>query len=63
MQDGIVKAATVSKTVMGQDVVITMLPNGEILSAVANDIICVMDKGATLIDCLTSDVDSGRVSS
>jgi 3-hydroxyisobutyrate dehydrogenase len=43
---------------MGQDVVITMLPNGEILCAVANDIIDVMDKGATLIDCSTVDVDS-----
>ncbi|MFT5664366.1 MAG: 3-hydroxyisobutyrate dehydrogenase, partial [Gammaproteobacteria bacterium] len=58
MPDGIVKAATVTEAAMGHDVVITMLPNGEILRAVAHDIIGVMDKGTTFIDCSTVDVDS-----
>ncbi|CUH53493.1 3-hydroxyisobutyrate dehydrogenase [Shimia marina] len=42
------------------DVVITMLPNGQILRAVAEDIIPVMAQGAALVDCSTVDVDSAR---
>ena len=60
MPDGIVKAATVTEAAMGQDVVITMLPNGEILRTVASEIISVMGKGAMFIDCSTVDVDSAR---
>lgn len=37
-----------------------MLPNGNILRSVANDIIPAMTKGACLIDCSTVDVDSAR---
>ena len=55
---GITKAATVTEAAIGQDVVITMLPNGEILRSVASEIIKVMNKGAALIDCSTVDVDS-----
>jgi 3-hydroxyisobutyrate dehydrogenase len=41
-------------------VVITMLPNGQILRAVAADIIPAMNAGAALVDCSTVDVDSAR---
>ena len=44
----------------GQDAVITMLPNGTILRAVADEIIPSMNKGAGFIDCSTVDVDSAR---
>lgn len=60
MPEGIVKASTVTEAAMVQDVVITMLPGGEILRTVASDIIAVMDKGAVFIDCSTVDVDSAR---
>lgn len=42
------------------DIVITMLPNGEILRAVAAEIIPAMRKGALLCDCSTVDVSSAR---
>src|SRR5690606_15435942 len=44
----------------GADVVITMLPNGHILRAVADQVIPAMRKGAVLCDCSTVDVDSAR---
>ena len=47
------------KTVaLGQDVVITMLPNGAILKDVAGQILPHMAKGALLLDCSTVDVES-----
>ena len=47
------------KTVVsGQDVVITMLPNGAILKDVAGQILPHMAKGALLLDCSTVDVES-----
>ncbi|SCZ57176.1 3-hydroxyisobutyrate dehydrogenase [Epibacterium ulvae] len=42
------------------DVVITMLPNGEILRSVAHDVLPVMQPGASFLDCSTVDVDSSR---
>lgn len=42
------------------DIVVTMLPNGQILRAVANEIIPAMAPGAVWIDCSTVDVDSAR---
>lgn len=42
------------------DVVITMLPNGEILRAVANEIHPAMKPGAIHLDCSTVDVESAR---
>ncbi|MEL6684616.1 MAG: 3-hydroxyisobutyrate dehydrogenase, partial [Pseudomonadota bacterium] len=42
------------------DVVITMLPNGDILRAVADDIHPVMKPGAVHLDCSTVDVESAR---
>jgi 3-hydroxyisobutyrate dehydrogenase len=44
----------------GADVVITMLPNGDILRAVASDIHPLMNANATHLDCSTVDVDSAR---
>lgn len=56
--DGVTKAASGAGAATGQDVVITMLPNGAILRAVADEIIPVMAKGAVLLDCSTVDVQS-----
>ncbi|MEO0702483.1 MAG: 3-hydroxyisobutyrate dehydrogenase [Pseudomonadota bacterium] len=44
----------------GQDVVITMLPDGTILRAVAAEILPVMKPGAVFLDCSTVDVESAR---
>ena len=57
---GLSLATTAQDAAKGADVVITMLPNGDILRAVANDIIPAMKPGATLLDCSTVDVDSAR---
>jgi len=58
--EGVAQAATVAAAATGQDVVITMLPNGAILRSVAADVIPAMRPGATLIDCSTVDVESAR---
>ena len=58
--EGVTNAATVQEAVDGADVVITMLPNGQILRAVADQVIPAMKQGATLVDCSTVDVDSAR---
>ncbi|WP_322866157.1 3-hydroxyisobutyrate dehydrogenase [Aquicoccus sp. G2-2] len=58
--DGVTIAATAPAAATGQDVVITMLPNGAILRAVAADIIPAMDNGTLFLDCSTVDVESAR---
>jgi 3-hydroxyisobutyrate dehydrogenase len=58
---GVSKAATAVEAAGGQDAVITMLPNGQILQSVAGEIVSVMEKGAAFIDCSTVDVESARV--
>ena len=58
--EGVTNAATVQDAVKDADVVITMLPNGQILRAVADQIVPAMKSGATLVDCSTVDVDSAR---
>ncbi|NOD83543.1 MULTISPECIES: 3-hydroxyisobutyrate dehydrogenase [unclassified Ruegeria] len=58
--DGVTLADTATEAVASADAVITMLPNGAILRAVADQIIPAMAKGAVLIDCSTVDVDSAR---
>ena len=58
--DGVTMAASGAEAASGADVVITMLPNGQILRAVANEVVPAMPRGATLIDCSTVDVDSAR---
>ena len=58
--DGVTMAASAEETATGRDVVITMLPNGQILRAVADQVIPVMQRGAVLLDCSTVDVESAR---
>ncbi|AUQ99173.1 3-hydroxyisobutyrate dehydrogenase [Phaeobacter inhibens] len=58
--EGVTMAASAAEAATGADVVITMLPNGQILRAVADDVIPAMAEGATLVDCSTVDVDSAR---
>lgn len=57
---GVNKTASAVEAATGADVVITMLPNGAILRAVAADIIPAMSKGAAFVDCSTVDVESAR---
>ncbi len=58
--EGVTMAASAAEAAVGADAVITMLPNGAILRAVAAEVIPAMSAGATLIDCSTIDVDSAR---
>ena len=58
--DGVTMADSAEAAAKGADVVITMLPNGQILRAVAAQIIPAMSSGAAFVDCSTVDVDSAR---
>ncbi|WIY24446.1 3-hydroxyisobutyrate dehydrogenase [Parasedimentitalea psychrophila] len=58
--DGVSMVASGAEAAAGAEVVITMLPNGQILRAVADQVIPVMAAGAALVDCSTVDVDSAR---
>ena len=58
--EGVAPAATAAEAARGADVVITMLPNGAILRAVAAEIHPAMAPGAVHLDCSTVDVDSAR---
>ncbi|NDR54972.1 3-hydroxyisobutyrate dehydrogenase [Aliiruegeria sabulilitoris] len=58
--DGVAKAESAEEAVAGADVVVTMLPNGAILRAVAEQIHPAMDPGAVHLDCSTVDVESAR---
>ena len=58
--EGIAAAASAADVARGADVVITMLPNGQILRTVAAEVIPAMRPGAVLCDCSTVDVDSAR---
>ena len=60
MPEGVTKADTAAEAAKGAEVVITMLPNGKILRAVADEIVPAMDKGALFADCSTVDVESAR---
>ena len=56
-----VKIVSTSKEcVSNSDVVITMLPNGEILKSVANKIIQHMRHGSIFLDCSTVDVEAAK---
>ena len=57
---GVEMAANSAEAAKGAGVVITMLPNGDILRRVAAGIIPAMGKGAVFLDCSTVDVDSAR---
>ena len=58
--EGVHLAPSAAEAATGAQVVITMLPNGDILRKVADEVIPAMDKGAVLLDCSTVDVDSAR---
>ena len=58
--EGVEMAPSAAQAAKGAEVVITMLPNGDILRKVAAEVIPAMDKGAVLLDCSTVDVQSAR---
>ncbi|WP_037294162.1 3-hydroxyisobutyrate dehydrogenase [Roseobacter sp. CCS2] len=58
--EGLTLADNAADAATDADVVITMLPNGDILRAVAFDIHAVMKAGAVHLDCSTVDVESAR---
>ena len=60
MPAGVRQAASAAEAAKGAAVVITMLPNGAILRAVAAEVIPAMAAGAVLCECSTVDVDSAR---
>lgn len=60
MPEGVTEADTAAEAAKGAEVVITMLPNGKILRAVADEIVPAMEKGALFADCSTVDVESAR---
>ena len=58
--EGVGTATSAPEAATGAEVVITMLPNGQILRSVAAEVIPAMAPGAVLLDCSTVDVDSAR---
>ncbi|MBK5926204.1 3-hydroxyisobutyrate dehydrogenase [Rhodobaculum claviforme] len=58
--EGVSPAGSATAAAQGAEVVITMLPNGDILRRVAAEVIPAMPEGAVLLDCSTVDVDSAR---
>jgi 3-hydroxyisobutyrate dehydrogenase len=58
--EGVEEVADIAAAVAGAQVVITMLPNGAILRDVAAEAVPLMERGATLVDCSTVDVESAR---
>ena len=58
--EGLTLVGSAAEAAKGADVVITMLPNGAILRAVAEEIHPVMTAGAVHLDCSTVDVESAR---
>ena len=51
---------TIAEVARGVDILITMLPGGEILRDVAGEVIPFLDRGAVFVDCSTVDVESAR---
>jgi 3-hydroxyisobutyrate dehydrogenase len=58
--EGVTPVASAAEAARGAEIVITMLPNGAILRAVAAEIIPAMTPGAAFVDCSTVDVASAR---
>jgi 3-hydroxyisobutyrate dehydrogenase len=58
--EGVAPVASAAEAAAGADVVITMLPNGAILRAVAGEVIPAMPNGAVFVDCSTVEVDAAR---
>lgn len=57
---GVTRVGSAAEAATGAEVVITMLPNGDILRAVAAEIHPAMSEGAVHCDCSTVDVASAR---
>ncbi|WP_163850289.1 3-hydroxyisobutyrate dehydrogenase [Pseudooceanicola aestuarii] len=58
--EGVTDAPDAESAARDRDVVITMLPNGAILRAVADQILPGMAAGTVFLDCSTVDVDSAK---
>lgn len=58
--EGLTLADSAAAAAADADAVVTMLPNGQILRAVADQVIPAMKPGAIFCDCSTVDVDSAR---
>lgn len=58
--EGVDAVETAAAAVAARQVAITMLPDGEILRSVANEIIPAMGSGTVMLDCSTVDVESAR---
>ena len=58
--EGVSAASSAGDAANGADVVLTMLPNGAILRAVAEEVVPAMQTGALLLDCSTVEVDAAR---
>ena len=58
--EGVATAASAADCAAGKEAVITMLPNGDILRTVAEEVVPSMTAGAVFVDCSTVDVDSAR---
>ncbi len=58
--EGVYAVDTAAAAVADREVAITMLPDGEILRSVANEIIPAMGSGTVMLDCSTVDVESAR---
>lgn len=58
--ENITPASTAAEAVLNQNVVITMLPDGQILRKVAAEVIPHMEAEAGFVDCSTVDVESAR---
>lgn len=58
--NGVVACDTAADAATGADVVITMLPNGKIVSAAYDDVLAAATPGALLIDSSTISVDDAR---
>jgi len=58
--EGVTKGASLDAVAVEKDMVITMLPNGQILRSVYKDIVKAATPGCCMIDCSTVDVESAR---
>ena len=58
--EGLTMAESAAAACAGAEVAITMLPNGEILRRVADEVIPALPEGAVFLDCSTVDVASAR---
>ncbi|WP_308342334.1 3-hydroxyisobutyrate dehydrogenase [Roseobacter insulae] len=58
--EGVHMVASAAEAAQDADVVISMLPNGDILRKVASEVLPAMQPGALFLDCSTVDVESAR---